>query len=348
MSWKHELHSMFPPLSRFSVKSFSHPLTYLGAAGFDDRATSILDYVISQNTQLENAIAIEYKPFNRRNRISEFRERLAKVGAQTVWTTFDRYDPQEFSRAILPILESLGPSHILVDISAMSKFLVMVLLQAMRRRPNSLTIGYTEAEVYHPTKEEFELEKKKLGATPDFLTTGVYKILTVTSLSSVSMQGYPVLLLAFPTFNRTEIVALYNEISPKLMILLEGEPHEKQDKWRREAINEVNEEVTDNPDYLWESKVLSTFDYTSNIEALEEIYRKYYYTHKILLSPTGSKLQTVASFMFKQLHPDIQIVYPVTKAFIGEYSEKCRALWCIHLTKFSDFIALLDQYRRRM
>ena len=345
MSWKRKLNSFFPALSRFNIRSFSHPVTYIGAAGFEDRATSILDYVISENIQLENSIAIKYRPFIRRNRVGEFRDRLEKVGAHTIWTTFDRYDPQKFSKAIPSILESLGSSHILVDISAMSKFLIMVLLQTIITRPNSLTIAYTEAEIYHPTKEEFELKKKELGATPDFLTTDVYKILTVTSLSSVSMQGYPVLLLAFPTFNHTEIVALYNELSPQHMILLEGEPHEKRDKWRLKAIREVNRKVMDNPDYSCESKVLSTFDYISNIEALEEIYRACCYTHKILLAPTGSKLQTVAAFMFKQLHPDIQIVYPITKAFIGEYSERRRALWCIHLAKFSEFTTSLDRYR---
>jgi len=339
---------MLPPISCFNIKSLSHPVTYIGVAGFEDRATSVLDYIISENTQLEKAIAIKYSPFNRRNRVSEFGERLAKVGADTIWTTFNRYDPQKFSKAILPILESIGSSHTLVDISAMSKFLIMVLLQAMRERPNCLTIAYTEAEIYHPTKEEFGIEKKRLRAIPDFLTTDVYKILTVTSLSSVSMQGYPVLLLAFSTFNHVEMVALYNELSPKHLILLEGEPHEEQDKWRLGAIREVNKEITDSPDYSCETKVLSTFDYISTIEALEEIYQQYCYTHKILLAPTGSKLQTTAAFIFKQLHPDVQIVYPVTKAHIGEYSDKCRAIWSIHLAKFSDFIAALDLYRKRI
>lgn len=346
MSWKLDLHSMLPIISPFDVKSLSHPLTYIGAAGFEPRATSILDYMISENTQLERAIAVKYKPLNRQNRVDDFEDRLAKVGADIIWTTFDRYNPQKFSKGILPILESLDLSHVVVDISAMSKFMIMVLLQAMRERPNHLSIAYTEAEIYYPTESEFNLKKKELGATPDFLTTGIYKILTVASLSSVSMQGYPILLLVFPTFNHVEIVALYNELAPKHLILLEGDPHEQQDKWRLNAIKEVNREVTDNPDYSCETKILSTFDYISCIEAIEGIYRKYCYTHKILLAPTGSKLQTIAAFMFKQLHPDVQIVYPVTKAFFGEYSEGHRALWCIHLTRFSEFIRRLDQFRK--
>jgi hypothetical protein len=157
------------------------------------------------------------------------------------------------------------------------------------------------------------------------------------------MQGYPILLLVFPTFNHFEIVALYNEISPQFMILLEGNPHEECDKWRLQAIREINRNFIDNPDYVSKNRVLSTFDYISNVEALEEIYRTYSYHNKILLAPTGSKLQTIATFLFKQLHPDVQIVYPVTQGFRGEYSEKVRALWSINVGGFSDFIYSLGQ-----
>jgi len=347
MNWRRDLRLKLPPISHLEVESFSSPLTYIGAAGFEDRATSFLDLVISKNMRIENAIAIEYRPYDQTNRIELFKEKLSDVNAYSTWAIFDRYDPQKFSKAIIPTLESLGSGRILVDVSAMSKFLVMIILQALRDKPNPLTIVYTEADVYHPTKEEFELKRKGLGTVPDFLTTDVYKILAVTSLSSVSMQSYPILLLAFPTFNRTEIVALYNELSPKCMILFEGTPHEEQDRWRLEGIREINKRITTNPDYAIEQKVLSTFDYATNVEMLEDVYREYSFTHKIVLSPTGSKLQTVAAFMFKQLRPDVQVVYPVTRSFIGEYSEKCRALWSISFDSFSEFIRSLDSYRKQ-
>jgi len=346
MNVNSELRSLLPPISTFDVKTLSHPLTYIAAAGFEDRGMAILDVCLHENIKIEKAIAIKYEPHgDPRNRLVEFNNKLEEVGASVTWITYNRRGPQEFQTKCASLLNSIGSSHILVDVSAMSKFLIMVLLQSIRKLQNSLTIAYAEAEIYHPTKEEFEQQKTKFGATPDFLTTGVYDILTVTSLSSVSMQGYPILLLVFPTFNHFEIVALHNEFSPHFMILLEGDPHEERDKWRLEGIREVNKNFTENPDYVCESRVLSTFDYISNVEALEEIYRKYRYSHKILLAPTGSKLQTIAAFMFKQLHPDIQVVYPVTEAFIGEYSEKIRALWSIRLGEFSNFISLLNSYR---
>lgn len=345
MNDENNLKSLFPPICAFDARTLSHPLTYIAAAGFEERAMAILECFANEKVKIENALMIEYKPYGHpRNKVDELRRKLDEVGASVAWTTYNRRNPQEFQSRFLCMLRSLGTSDVIVDISALSKFLIILLLKSLAKITNNLTIAYAEADIYHPTKKEFDKENRP-GVTPDFLTTGIYDILTVTSLSSVSMQGYPVLLLAFPTFNHLEISALYNELSPQHMILLEGDPHEKRDKWRLQGIREVNRDFLNNPDYVSESRVLSTFDYISNILALEKIYREYYYSHKILLAPTGSKLQTVAAFMFKQLHPDIQIVYPVTGPFKGEYSEKCRALWLIRLGRFSHFMASLNGYR---
>jgi hypothetical protein len=338
--------TLFPEITPMNPSVLPHPILYIGAAGFEDRAISLLNCWEQQKIRLEKALAIKYEPHgDHRNRLDDFKNKLEKICASIKWINYDRLDPQKFKEELVLVMDLPDSFQVIVDISGMSKFLTMVLLQGLTKLPNNVTIVYAEADIYHPTMAEFEREKRKLGATPDFLTSDVYTILHVTSLSSVSMQGYPILLLVFPTFNHNEVAALHNEVSPQHMILLEGDPHEKCDKWRLQAIREVNRNLTANPDYSYESRVVSTFDYISNIEILQEIYKTYCFTHKILLAPTGSKLQTIASFLFKQIHPDVQIVYPVTKAFIGEYSEKCRALWAIPFGPFVKFISSLYEYR---
>jgi hypothetical protein len=341
-----EVRALFPEIAPLNPSTLLHPMIYICAVGFEDRAMMLLDCCLSQKIRVEKALAIRYKPHgDPRNRVTDFRSKLEKVCSCVEWINYDRLDPQKFQEELASSIDVPDPFHVLVDISGMSKFLTMVLLQVLTRLPNSITVVYAEADIYHPTRDEFEKKKEKVGATPDFLTSDVYTILHVTSLSSVSMQGYPILLLVFPTFNHNEVAALHNEVSPQYMILLEGDPHKETDKWRLQAMKEVNRNLTANPDYSCESKVVSTFDYISNIEVLQDIYRKYCFTHKVLLAPTGSKLQTIASFLFRQIHPDVQIVYPVTKAFIGEYSEKCRALWAIPFGHFSNFISSLYKYR---
>lgn len=80
--------------------------------------------------------------------------------------------------------------------------------------------------------------------------------------------------------------------------------------------------------------------------ALEGIYQQFHHTHKLLISPTGSKLQTFGVFLFRQMHPDIQLVYPVTRRFASEYTGGCRAIWQISIPCFSDLVRLLDTYRK--
>ncbi len=337
--------SLLPNIVPFESLKVSRPFTYIGSAGFEDRAMAFLNHCVSEEIPIEKALAIEYEPNgDPRNRVGDFRTGLEKICPSIEWLNYDRLDPQGFQDELETDVSFGNSVHIIFDISGMSKLLTMVLLQFLSRLPNDLTIAYAEADIYHPTRDEFEKEKRKLGATPDFLTSDVYTILHVTSLSSVAMQGYPILLIVYPTFNHNEVAALHNEISPQHMILLEGDPHEESDKWRLEAIREVNKNLK-NPDYSCQARVASTFDYISNVHTLQEIYQTYCFTHKVVLAPTGSKLQTVASFLFRQLHPDVQIVYPVTKAFIGEYSEKCRRLWAIPCGSFSRLVSSLNECR---
>jgi hypothetical protein len=301
--------------------------------------------------KIDQAIGITYLPFDSKNKETEFKEKIEKVVSTTSWIVFDRHDPQKFQDSFPVLLSSVRPKALVIDISAMSKFLIMILLQALRNFSGDIIIAYVEADCYHPTPKEFEEAKKQIIGSPDlgspdFLTSDVFRILHVTSLSSSAMQGHPILLIAYPTFNHNEIVALHNELSPNCMVIVLGKPHEEKNDWRLDAVKEINSRVLNNPDYCRDPFTLSTFDYISNIWGLENIYQKYKYTHRVLLSPTGSKLQTIAAFIFKQMRPDIQIVYPSTKSFIGEYTDGCKALWCIRISDFSSFISVMDQFRR--
>lgn len=237
----------------------------------------------------------------------------------------------------------------------MSKLLIVVLLHALRKLPNRVTIAYTEAEIYHPSLNDYNTKKTELDREtenpPVFLTTDIYKIVTTRTLSSVAMQGYPLLMIAFPTFNHRELVALVNDITPQHLILLEGKPHEIYNYWRQEAIRHLNRKIMNEPSSKDEfppenRRTISTFDYKETIRILEEIYIYYKYNRKIIVAPTGSKLQSCGIFMFKQMHPDIQIIYPVTKGFANEYTEGSRALWQIIFHNFDNWNNVLNDYRR--
>ncbi|ODS31855.1 MAG: hypothetical protein SCARUB_03032 [Candidatus Scalindua rubra] len=274
------------------------------------------------------------------------------------WVVYDRFEPEKFLKYFDVIKKTFNhASNVIVDISAMSKLLIMVLLQKLRNFDINLTIVYAEADVYHPTLQEFKAKEKKYQreteTLPVFLTSDVYNIVTTTSLSTIAMQGYPLLMIAFPTFNHRELTALVNEITPQHMILLEGKPHETYNYWRLESIRWLNrrvikEHIANGEILTEEERIISTFDYKETIKVLEKIYQTYKYARKMVVVPTGSKFQTFGIFLLKQMHPDIQIIYPVTKKYSDMYTKGCKALWQIPFPSLSKFLLQLDGYRKKV
>lgn len=343
---------LFPEIRDFDVKSLGEPLVYIGAAGFEDRALAVLNEAKHYKKPFEHIIGIEYKPGDPRNRIEGFQQLAREVISQEnniKWVTFDRKNPGEFNDALSLIRQICSQSaHICLDISAMSKILILILLDALRDINSPLTMGYTEAEGYHPTLEEFEktfeeAKQKFPKRLPEFLTSGVYGVVTTPALSSVATQSYPTALVMFPTFNHNLFLALLNEVTPQDLRIIEGDPLRAQNKWRLEAVRKINE-----PSYFLAKeprKVVSTFYYKQTINQLEELYKEYQYTHEFVIAPANSKLQAVGVFFFKQMYPDAQIVYPTPKGFFDLYTKGVEQIHQISFPNYHQFIETLDGHR---
>lgn len=342
-----------PKIRKLDLNDIPSDATFIGAAGFEDRCFSFLERLIKSNKKLKNVIGIDYLPSNPKNRRDEFKKKGSDVSSQNIvkWITYNRYDPEQFYydfEEMKPYINQV--SNLIVDISGMSKFLIVVLLDLLKNYDNNLLVVYSEAQIYHPIKKVYKLSKDKMLETiPTFLTKDIYKIVTTTSLSSISMQSSPLLVIAFPTFNYKELIALLSEITPQYLVKIEGVPHKGRNIWRLEAVHWLNSQIDNN--FLYDireiiHKKLTTFNYIETVEVLEKIHRKFRYTHKCVISPTGSKFQTVGVFLFKQLYPEVQLVYPVTDDYAKQYSEGCMDIWTINFPEFSNFIRHLKEYRK--
>ncbi|TRZ91902.1 MAG: hypothetical protein D4R88_01210 [Methanosarcinales archaeon] len=339
------------PLDIFEIPQSS---IYIGVAGFEDRCFTFLEKCIEKQVQFNRIIGIKYKPIDENNRVEYFKELAIKSSIEEIseLIVYDRFNPEDFSNSVHDLRKLVvSIEDIIIDISGMSKFLIVVLLNGLREYSGNIHVVYCEAEIYYPSSEKYEAKKDDLPeeTPPSFLTTNVYKIITTTELSSISMQGYPLLIIAFPTFNYNEMYALLNEITPQYLVLIEGSPREKRNNWRLEAIRCINRKIdqdfTPNIKSI-STKVVSTFDYIETIDILNNIYSEYKYTHKCIIAPTGSKLQTLGVLFFKQMYPEIQLVYPVTTEFSPEYTKGCSNIWHLKFENFSEFMVEIGNFRR--
>ena len=344
---------ILPPIEKLDINKVETNATFIGSVGFEDRSFSFLKTIVNSDKKIETVIGIEYRPFNPRNRREEFETLGSKAALRNdvEWLIYDRFDPEKFYHDFKQKKKLINETaNVIIDISGMSKFLIVVLLDIFKDFNGNVIVIYSEAETYYPKFEEFESKKSEmLGITPTFLTKDLYNIALTTSLSSITMQNFPLLMIAFPTFNYKELIALLNELTPQYLIEFEGVPHKEDNRWRLEAVRWINSNI--DKDFILKideiiHEELSTFDYEGTVTTLDKICMKYRYTHKCVIAPTGSKLQTLGVFIFKQLHPEVQVVYPVTKEFAEEYTEGCRNIWVIKFLKFHNFIKNLEKHRR--
>jgi hypothetical protein len=317
---------------------------YIGAAGFEDRALALLNIFEKSKRRFQHCEAIEYEPYNPRNRRSAFDQKAGDLFESVSWETYHRFQPEAFADALRRTRErSLMSSQVLLDVSAMSKMLIVVMLEGLRSLDCPLSIVYSAAEIYHPTKSEYEKRTLVPPEPPIFVTTDVFRVVTTHALSSIAMQGAPILMIAFPNFNYLELMALLNEINPHQLILIENSTTSIEDNWKLEAIRKINRGVET---YLEPKRFLTDpLNLEANLSILDEIYNEYCYTHKVALAPTGGKLQAVAAFFFKVMHPDIHIVYPAVRDFAKDYTDRYLDPSQVYFPSFQKFVAQLDKHR---
>jgi len=103
--------------------------------------------------------------------------------------------------------------------------------------------------------------------------------------------------------------------------------------WRLEAIKRINRVDTVKHDTL----TTSTLDYRETLDGLLRLYGIHSERERLLISPTGSKMQTVAVGLFRAFMDDVQIVYPTPKQFRSpdNYTNGVGQLYILPLEGFS-------------
>ncbi|MDH5216635.1 MAG: hypothetical protein OEX19_03000, partial [Gammaproteobacteria bacterium] len=203
-----------------------------------------------------------------------------------------------------------------VDISGMSRLLIVQVIQEIIHNSlqEKVSLLYSVAEEYHPTKDAYEHEiimtdEARQDAVM-FISSGVLDMTIVPELSSVAQQGQPIRLVVFPSFNPSQLDVVSGAVQPSHYTIINGIPPDKRYKWRQKAIRQLNR-IVSLPH--GEEVATSTLDYRETIHELLRIYDNYGCLERIIISPTGSKMQSVAVGIVRAYLNDIQIVYPTPR-----------------------------------
>lgn len=292
-------------------------------AGFEDRSLETLKRIVSNGCVGFNVLLIDYLPELKENKTAEILDLCEKVKTRVYELVYDRENPEGIGDKIVDILKAHS-GKIFIDISAMSRLLIVQALVAVGKSEIGffdINILYSEAEEYPPDEEEvkLKLENSATRSTTIFLSSGVFEVTILPELSSVAMQGQPIRLIAFPSFNEDQLAALRSEIQPSFHNLIHGIPPDKKNAWRLDVIKRLNQ-IDDINITLRTEKELSTLDYRATLDYLLEVYDDRGVTDRIMISPIGSKMQAVAVGIFRTFMDDVQIVYPTPHEFVSPKS----------------------------
>ena len=296
--------------------------------GFEDRAGSVLNRACCSGDTGFEILLIDYEPRYAQNRTEELMDVARRSGVAPLEYKYDRSSPAGAGVDVVRLLREV--KRVFVDISGMSRLLIVqsiVALLTMTTMP--VIILYTEAEQYSPNEKEFEAKRKTEMHRPvSFLSSGILEVAATPELASVAMVGEAVRLIGFPSFDPTQMINVVQEVQPTFLDVIEGRPPADQNRWREGAIWTLNEPFLQGQNGL-NRYVTSTLDYRETMSVVLEIYGKRSAFDRFLISPTGSKMQTVAMALLRAAMPDLQVVYPTPHIFTkpDNYTKGARQIY---------------------
>lgn len=350
-----EIISTFPDLQTFDPNRQSSESTvdlFLCVLGFEERCLHIPSRLHQTGFRAQKAYYLEYSTIphdNATNRpsllshLESISENVQSIGA----------DEANFSRVLRELIDSLPSQNgrdkprIFFDMSVASNKLLMRCMQVFLEADIYLSVLYSEAAIYRPTKEEFE--KSSQLRNDEFesvsLEVGVSDVSISEEYAGFHVDLLPDCVIIFPSFNRERALAVVSSVDPSLLtapsdkiVWVLGVPHLPEDHWRLDMMRKIMRIPSDSP--LLNA---STFDYKETLRVLDTIYRERVESFRFTLSPMGSKLQALGASLFCYMRPDVRIIFATPKEYnASKFSDGCKATWIVEFGALSDIRDKLD------
>ena len=338
------------PLDTSSLCPTGRADLFVCALGFEDRTLSIPEYIAGRSgVECGEAIHFEYATNANDNEVNKPKLTKYLQGfAKSVGTM--PCDVHDFSIALRKSMEIVCEDgrvpHVIFDISVCSSRVLLLVLKVLLEFNLNLSIVYSEAEVYHPTKEEYERNPGEWTTEEGFgIARGVGTLIASPEHPGYRRDRLPEVMAVFPTFKPERAKAVIADIDESLLmgsrdrvIWVVGDPHLTADHWRADAIREINK-ISPQA----QSHEVSTFDYLKTIDVLERIYKPRDCKYHINVAPFGSKMQSVGIALFWYLHQDVSVVFATPKEYNArQYSEGCKGMGQINFGSLASTRAILD------
>ena len=324
---------------------------FICTLGFEDRCPWIPRSIAENGAyRCNEAIYFEYLTNREDNEINR-NELVDSLNKFATLVTPVQCDSEDFSFTLRQMLRRLcmngaNPS-ITFDISVCTSKLLLIVLKILFEFDVELRMVYSEADIYHPTREEIKKKKDKWIREEEFgLTRGVTDVFTSQEHSGYNLDGLQKAVIAFATFKPERTKSIISAIDESLLekpaervFWIVGIPHSPEDQWRTDLVRDINKIPEDSPSFE-----VSTFDYKETLKILDKIYKQHTYEYHYNISPLGSKMQSLGIALFHYVRPDVTIYFAIPKEYnASHYSEGCKETWIVDFGNLDKIRNLLNR-----
>ena len=245
---------------------------YLVGAGFEDRALYGLKKACNESSCFGVGV-IGYLPRVKQNRLNECKSLCEEYSINFTEFEYDREKPSGFGLVLSNFASKF--ERVFLDISGMSRLLIVQAIVSLVKRDIEFHILYSEASIYPPLQSEFkERTISNDGSSVSFISTGIFEIVSSPELSSVAMLGSEIRLISFPSFDPIQLSNLVQEVQPTHNNVIHGEPPSPQHSWRKDAIKNLNQSIIKTLQRP-ETHTCSTLDYRETLCFILSLYNKH-------------------------------------------------------------------------
>ena len=336
------------PLDEVVVENSRFDL-YLGAMGFEERTAEAATSLARRGIRVEKAFLFEFDMYH----AATTKRREAYERATEQLTSGKPYRPINapvsvpdpiFSERFGEILKSSTasqPIKILFDVTSCPSLVLSQVLTFLFNSNCDITILYSEAAEYYPTKDEWESGKvKPFGAMVQGPFAGVRFVAKPPVLQADDIGELPILLVLFPTFNTERTAGVLADLEPAERIWLFGEPHDLTRHSFRIDMEKLFAAPNIHPGDKW--SLLTTFNYRKTLLALASIYEENRFRYRVVTMPHGSKMQTLGVNLFCTVHQASEVLATPKTYNPDRYSRGCIEVWGLHLGETQ---SLVDKLR---
>jgi len=321
---------------------------FLVALGFEERCLWIPELIAKEGKYRSNkGIYLEYLTNQSDNDINRpnLLKAMESFSSSVQPMIGDSNDYSSQLRALLREITNNKSARVTFDISVCSSRLLVTTLTILFEFDINLRIVYSEAGIYHPTKEEYEADPDKWEKDEGLgLASGVSAVIPSPDHPGNRRDNLPECVIVFPTFKPERSRAIIAHVDQSLIvnpkdrvIWIIGDPHLPQDHWRTEVLKKINQIQAGAP--LHE---VSTFDYKKTLESMERLYKSLACKCHVNIAPLGSKLQCIGIVLFWHIRPEASIIYASPRKYNAIYSEGCKAMWRIDFGPLAEIQKVLN------